>query len=128
MGFLIMSGDGHIQEERPNLAGWVYPLHVWALLPLGNWNLGIADEAITATKTAQSVSQDIVFRVLRGNFAEKNVVAPWVTQANAVKHVSDFSSNIDISGDEDPYLLELVEGRHRRNTTVKYENAQRTDT
>ena len=39
MGFLIMSGDGHIQEERPDLAGWVYPLHVWALLPLGNWNL-----------------------------------------------------------------------------------------
>ena len=75
MGFLIMSGDGHIQEERPDLAGWVYPLHVWALLPLGNWNLGIADEAITATKTAQSVSQDIVLRVLRGNFAEKNVVA-----------------------------------------------------
>ena len=44
------------------------------------------------------------------------------------EHVSDFSSNIDISGDEDPYLLELVEGRHRRNKTVKYENAQRTDT
>ena len=49
-----------------------------------NWNFGIADEAITATKTARSASQDIVLRVLRGNFAEKNVVAPWVTQANAV--------------------------------------------
>jgi hypothetical protein len=44
------------------------------------------------------------------------------------EHVSDFSSNTDIYGGEDPYLLELAEGRHRRNTTVKYENAQRTDT
>ena len=84
MGFLIMSGDGHIQEERPDLAGWVYPLHVWALLPLGNWNFRIADEAITTTKTAQSVSQDIVLRVLRGDFAEKNVVTPGVAQANAM--------------------------------------------
>ena len=92
MGFLIMSGDGHIQEERPDLACWVYPLHVWALLPLGNWNLGIADEAITATKTAQSVSQDIVLRVLRGNFAEKNVVAPWVAQANAMNMFQIFQA------------------------------------
>ena len=128
MGFLIMSGDGHIQEERPDLAGWVYPLHVWALLPLGNWNLGIADEAITATKTAQSVSQDIVLRVLRGNFAEKKRGGSMGRSGECNEHVSDFSSNTDISGDEDPYLLELVEGRHRRNTTVKCENAQRIDT
>ena len=92
MGFLIMSGDGHIQEERPDLAGWVYPLHVWALLPLGNWNLGIADEAITATKTAQSVSQDIVLRVLRGDFAEKNVVALGVAQANAMHMLQIFQA------------------------------------
>ena len=92
MGFLIIRRNGHIQEKRPNFAFWVYPLHVWALLPLGNWNLGIADETITATKTAQSVSQDIVLRVLRGNFAEKNVVAPWVTQANAVNMFQIFQA------------------------------------
>ena len=92
MGFLIMCRDGHIQEERPDLACWVYPLHVWALLPLGNWNLRIADEARTATKTAQNVSQDIVLRVLRGDFAEKNVVAPWVAQANAMHMLQIFQA------------------------------------
>ena len=92
MGFLIMCRDGQIQEERPDLACWVYPLHVWALLPLGNWNLGIADEAITATKTAQSVSQDIVLRVLRGDFAEKNVVALGVAQANAMHMLQIFQA------------------------------------
>ena len=44
------------------------------------------------------------------------------------EHVSDFSSNIDISGDEDPYLLELAEDRHRRNATEKCENVPRIDT
>ena len=87
-----MRRDGHIQEKRPNLACWVYPLNVWALLPLGNWNFRIADEAITTTKTAQSVSQDIVLRVLRGNFAEKNVVAPWVAQADAMNMFQIFQA------------------------------------
>ena len=92
MGFLIMCRDGQIQEERPDLACWVYPLHVWALLPLGNWNLRIADEAVTTTKTAQSVSQDIVLRVLRGAFAEKNVVVPGVAQANAMHMLQIFQA------------------------------------
>ena len=43
-------------------------------------------------------------------------------------HASDFVSNIDISGDEDPYLLELAEDRHRRNETEKCENVPRIDT
>ena len=126
MGFLIMSRDGHIQEERQDLACWVDPLRVWALLPLGNWNLGIADEAITATKAAQSVSQDVVLRVLRSNFAEKNVVAPWITQANAMHMFQIFQATPIFLGVK--CLRGLAEGRHRRNTTMKYENAQRIDT
>ena len=41
---------------------------------------------------------------------------------------TDISSNTDVSRGEAPYLRGLAEGRHRKNTTVKYENAQRIDT
>ena len=87
-----MCRDGHIQEKRPDLACRVYLQHIWALLPLGNWNLRIAAEAVTTAKTAQSVSQDMVLRVLRGDFAEKNVVAPGVAQANAMHMLQIFQA------------------------------------
>lgn len=62
----------------------MYPLHIWTILPLGNWNLRIADETIKTAKIAQCASQDIVLNMFRGDFAEKNMVPPGITQANTV--------------------------------------------
>jgi len=56
--------------------------------------------------------------MFRGDFAEKNMVPAGITQANTVHMLLIF---IDVSEDEDLYLLEPAEDRHRTNTTEKSE-------
>lgn len=72
----------------------------------------------SSAKIAQCVSQDILLNMFRGDFSEKNMVPPGITQANTVHMLLIY---IDVFEDEDLNLLEPAEDRHRTNTTEKSE-------